>query len=214
MPMDTAMLRTPGANSLTPGRFAGASYSGSTHPGKRPGNVTFQFPDSSGRSFRQGMGTNASLSTWGSDFSPTMHTTNGISPQSPLQVSGFHYHFCRWQHSQNQRSYSQKIILRQYHLIERLATVNGSDRSQTRRWFHRRFGWWPCLFCHTHCQGMSMRTDVYKVLKPSWFLAATRCPCQPCEKQQSQSHDTQQRSQVITLEEAVARGGWVSKAIQ
>ncbi|XP_015754781.1 PREDICTED: jouberin-like, partial [Acropora digitifera] len=83
-PMDTAMLRTPGANSLTPGRFAGASYSGSTHPGKRPGNVTFQFPDSTGRSFRQGMG-NASLSTWGSDFSPTMHTTNGISPQSPLQ---------------------------------------------------------------------------------------------------------------------------------
>lgn len=84
--MDTAMLRTPGPNSLTPGRFAGASYSGSTHPGKTPGNVTFQFPDSTGRSFRQGMG-NASLSTWGSDFSPTMHTTNGISPQSPLQYA-------------------------------------------------------------------------------------------------------------------------------
>ena len=152
------MLRTPGANSLTPGRFAGASYSGSTHPGKRPGNVTFQFPDSTGRSFRQGMG-NASLSTWGSDFSPTMHTTNGISPQSPLQVRGFYYHFCRWEHNQNQRSYSQKIILRQYQWIERLATVNGSDRSQNRRWFHRRFGWWPRLFCHTHRQWMSMRTD-------------------------------------------------------
>ena len=56
-------------------------------------------------------------------------------------------------------NYSQQIILRQYHWIERLATVNGSDRSQTRRWFHRRFSWWPRLFCHTHRQGMSMRTD-------------------------------------------------------
>ena len=84
--MDTAMLRTPGADSLmfqTPGRPDSAAYPGSTQPGKRPGSVTFQFPESTGRTFRQGMGTNVSLSTWGSDFSPAGYTTYGTSPHSP-----------------------------------------------------------------------------------------------------------------------------------
>ena len=74
--MDTAMLRTPGADSLmfqTPGRPDSAAYPGSTQPGKRPNSVTFQFPESTGRTFRQGMDTNVSLSTWGSDFSPTTY---------------------------------------------------------------------------------------------------------------------------------------------
>lgn len=83
--MDKAMLRTPGGESSTPGRYDKVSYPGYSHPGKRPGSVTFQFPESTGKTFRQGMGTNASLSTWGSDFSPTMHTPYGASPQSPLQ---------------------------------------------------------------------------------------------------------------------------------
>jgi len=84
--MDTAMMRTPGADSLmfqTPGRPDSSAHPGSTQPGKRPGSVTFQFPESTGRTFRQGMGTNVSLSTWGSDFSPTMYTAYGTSAQSP-----------------------------------------------------------------------------------------------------------------------------------
>ena len=84
--MDTAMMRTPRADSLmfqTPGRPDSSAHPGSTQPGKRPGSVTFQFPESTGKTFRQGMGTNVSLSTWGSDFSPTMYTAHGTSAQSP-----------------------------------------------------------------------------------------------------------------------------------
>ena len=86
--MNTAMLKTPGTDSLmfqTPGRPDSAAYSGPVHTGKRTGGVTFQFPESSERTFRQGMGTNMSLSTWGSDFSPTGYTTFGSksSIQSP-----------------------------------------------------------------------------------------------------------------------------------
>ena len=86
--MNTAMLTTPGADSLmfqTPGRPDSTAYSGPVHTGKRTGGVTFQFPESSERTFQQGMGTNMSLSTWGSDFSPTGYTTYGSRPsmQSP-----------------------------------------------------------------------------------------------------------------------------------
>ena len=89
------MLRTPGADGLmfqTPGRPDSAAYPGSLHPGKRPGSVTFQFPESTGRTFRQGMGKDVSLSTWGSDFSPTVYTAYGTSAQSPTlaQVSDGH----------------------------------------------------------------------------------------------------------------------------
>ena len=84
--MNTGMLRTPGVDSLmfqTPRRPDSVAYPGSLHPGKRPGGVTFQFPESTGRSFRQGMGKDVSLSTWGSDFSSTMDTAYGTSAQSP-----------------------------------------------------------------------------------------------------------------------------------
>ena len=86
--MNTAMLKTPGADSLmfqTPGRPDSATSSGPMYTGKRTGGVTFQFPESSERTFRQGMGTNVSLSTWGSDFSPAGYTAFGSksSIQSP-----------------------------------------------------------------------------------------------------------------------------------
>lgn len=84
--MDTAMLKTPGADSLmfqTPGRPDSAAYPGSTQPGKRPNSVTFQFPESTGRTFRQGMDTNVSLSTWGSDFSPTTYRVTTPSSYDP-----------------------------------------------------------------------------------------------------------------------------------
>lgn len=85
--MDRALLRTPGADSLmfqTPGTPDSAAYPGSVTPGKRPGSVTFQFPESSERTYRQGLGTNVSLSTWGSDFSPAGYsTTPGQVPYDP-----------------------------------------------------------------------------------------------------------------------------------
>ncbi|CAH3016658.1 unnamed protein product [Porites evermanni] len=84
--MDTAMMRTPGADSRmfqTPGRPDSAAYPGSTQTSKRPGSVTFQFPESTGRTFRQGMGTNVSLSTWGSDFSPAGYTPYGATAHGP-----------------------------------------------------------------------------------------------------------------------------------
>ena len=91
--MNTAMLNTPGADSLmfqTPGRPDSGAYSGPMHTGKKTGGVTFQFPESSERTFRQGMGTNVSLSTWGSDFSPTGYTAYGskslIQSPTPGQV--------------------------------------------------------------------------------------------------------------------------------
>lgn len=90
--MDTAMLRTPGADSSmfqTPGKPVNVAHPGSAQPGKRPGSVTFQFPESEGRTFRQGMGTNVSLSTWGSDFSPTVYPGYGTSAQSPTMVCNF-----------------------------------------------------------------------------------------------------------------------------
>ena len=82
--MDRALLRTPGADSLmfqAPGTPDSAAFPGSVTPGKRPGSVTFQFPESSERTYRQGLGTNVSLSTWGSDFSPAGYST------TPGQVS-------------------------------------------------------------------------------------------------------------------------------
>ncbi|KAL9980441.1 hypothetical protein ACROYT_G009033 [Oculina patagonica] len=84
--MNTGMLKTPGAESLmfqTPDRSESAGYPGRMMTGKRAGSVTFQFPESTERTFRQGMGTNMSLSTWGSDFSPTGYATYGPSTQSP-----------------------------------------------------------------------------------------------------------------------------------
>ena len=93
--MDTAMMRTPGADSRmfqTPGRPNKAAYPGSTQTTKRPGSVTFQFPESTGRAFRQGMGTDVSLSTWGSDFSPTGYSPYGATANSPTPAqvsSGF-----------------------------------------------------------------------------------------------------------------------------
>ena len=86
------MMRTPGADSRmfqTPGRPDSAAYLGSMQTPKRPGSVTFQFPESTGRTFRQGMGTNVSLSTWGSDFSPTGYTPYGATAHgpTPAQVS-------------------------------------------------------------------------------------------------------------------------------
>lgn len=86
------MMRTPGADSRmfqTPGRPDGAAYPGSMQTTKRPGSVTFQFPESTGRTFRQGMGTNVSLSTWGSDFSPTGYTPYSATAHgpTPAQVS-------------------------------------------------------------------------------------------------------------------------------
>ena len=86
------MMRTPGADSRmfqTPGRPDSAAYPGSTQISKRPGSVTFQFPESTGRTFRQGMGTNVSLSTWGSDFSPVGYTPHGATAHgpTPAQVS-------------------------------------------------------------------------------------------------------------------------------
>ena len=87
--MNTAMLKTPGADGLmfqTPDRPDSAAYPGRMTTGKKPGSVTFQFPESTEQTFRQGMGTNVSLSTWGSDFSPTAYPTYGPLTPAPGQV--------------------------------------------------------------------------------------------------------------------------------
>ena len=91
--MDRALLRTPGADSLmfqTPGTPDSAAYPGSVTPGKRPGSVTFQFPESSERTYRQGLGTNVSLSTWGADFSPAGYSTTPgqVSHKNPVHLEG------------------------------------------------------------------------------------------------------------------------------
>ncbi|XP_032238499.2 jouberin isoform X2 [Nematostella vectensis] len=102
--MDTGMLRTPGnASFQTPG--INTMYQQQIQrtpetplfqtPPKQPlqahtGRVTFQSPDFAMRSARQGLATNASLSTWGSDFSSTYMTSYQPTPSpGQLPATGF-----------------------------------------------------------------------------------------------------------------------------
>ena len=69
---DASMYYKPG----TPGT-PGYGMSGTL-----PGSPVF--PDSTMKTFRQGMGANVSLSTWGSDFTPTMY--GGGHTYSPVSI--------------------------------------------------------------------------------------------------------------------------------